>query len=146
ATGKIWESCGSGSPEGEDLGARVDAILAKIEALVNKRDAVVATGKANLVEAHERKTGRYLREAELSMQLLGRMRKGLLQRRDELARGLRRLRAEREGKVAKGSKRRGDTQKWPERIAVLEHELGMEAQAFVDHVRGLEEAWDRLSE
>ncbi|MGH7287561.1 MAG: sigma-70 family RNA polymerase sigma factor, partial [Myxococcota bacterium] len=92
------------------------------------------------------KMGRLLREADLSMQLLGRMRKGLLQRRDELARGLRRMRAEREGKVAKGSRRRGDAQRWPERIAELERELGMGAQAFVDHVRGLEEAWERLSE
>jgi RNA polymerase primary sigma factor len=146
ATGKMCEAFGSGSPEGEDLGARVDAILAKIEALVNKRDAVVASGKAQLIDAHERKMGRLLREADLSMQLLGRMRKGLLQRRDELARGLRRMRAEREGKAAKGARRRGDALRWPERVAELERELGMEAQAFVDHVRGLEEAWDRLSE
>jgi RNA polymerase primary sigma factor len=146
ATGKMCEAFGSGSPEGEDLGARVDAILAKIEALVNKRDAVIASGKPKLIEAHERKMGRLLREADLSMQLLGRMRKGLLQRRDELVRGLRRVRAERDGKAAKGARRRGDTRRWPERIAELERELGMEAQAFVDHVRGLEEAWDRLSE
>jgi RNA polymerase primary sigma factor len=145
ATGKMCEAFGSGSPEGEDLGARVDAILSRIESLVNKRPAIVASGKAKVIEAHERKMSRLLREADLSMQLLGRMRKGLLQRRDELARGLRRIRAERDGKAAR-ARRRGETQKWPERIAELELELGMEAQAFVDHVRALDEAWERLSE
>jgi RNA polymerase primary sigma factor len=144
ATGKMCEAFGSGSPEGEDLGARVDAILSRIETLVNKREAIVVSGAATRLEAHERKTVRLLREADLSMQLLGRMRKGLLQRRDELARGLRRQRAEAKG--AKVSRRRGDPQRWPERIATLEGELGMEAQAFIDHVRGLEDAWDRLSE
>ena len=147
ATGKMCEAFGSGSPEGEDLGARVDAILAKIEAAVNKREAVVATGKPKGIESHERRTLKLLREADLSMQLLGRMRKGLLQRRDEMVRGLRRVRAEREGKVSKtSSRRRGEPQRWGERIAALELELGMQAQPFVDHVRALEDAWDRLSE
>jgi RNA polymerase primary sigma factor len=146
ATGKMCEAFGSGSPEGEDLGARVDAILAKIEALANKREAARAAGKQPLMETHERRMARLLREADLSMQLLGRMRRGLLQRRDELARGLRRLRAERAGKPSKGARRRGEAAGGPERIAALELELGMEAQPFVDHVRGLEDAWERLSE
>jgi RNA polymerase primary sigma factor len=142
----MCEAFGSGSPEGEDLGARVDAVLAKIEAAVNKRVAAVEAGKAPLVEAHERKMARLLREADLSMQLLGRMRKGLLERRNELARGLRRQRAEREGRMPKGARRRGESPRWRERMGELELELGMEAQAFVDHVRTLEDAWERLSE
>jgi RNA polymerase primary sigma factor len=146
ATGKMCEAFGSGSPEGEDLGARVDAVLAKIEAVVGKREAAVAAGKRPLIEQQERRMFRLLREADLSMQLLGRMRKGLLQRRDELARGIRRMRAEREGKAAKGARRRGEPARWNERIAALELEIGMAAQPFVDHVRGLEDAWDRLSE
>jgi RNA polymerase primary sigma factor len=146
ATGKMCEAFGSGSPEGEDLGARVDAVLAKIEAAVNKRVAAVEAGKPPLVEAHERKTTRLLREADLSMQLLGRMRKGLLERRNELARGLRRQRAEREGRMPKGARRRGENPRWRERMGELELELGMDAQAFVDHVRALEDAWERLSE
>ncbi len=146
ATGKMCEQFGSGSPEGEDLGARVDAILVKIEALTHKREAARHAAKRSLMEAHERRMGRLVREADLSMQLLGRMRRGLLQRRDELARGLRRLRAERAGKPVKGKQRRGDPARWPDRIAALELELGMRAQPFVDHVRGLEEAWERLSE
>ncbi|MGH7287666.1 MAG: sigma-70 factor domain-containing protein, partial [Myxococcota bacterium] len=117
ATGKMCEQFGSGSPEGEDLGARVDAILVKIEALTHKREAARDAGKQSLMEAHERRMGRLVREADLSMQLLGRMRRGLLQRRDELARGLRRLRAERAGKPVKGARRRGDPARWPERIA-----------------------------
>jgi RNA polymerase primary sigma factor len=64
-----------------------------------------------------------------------------------MVRGLRRVRAEREGKVSKtSSRRRGEPQRWGERIAALELELGMQAQPFVDHVRVLEDAWDRLSE
>jgi RNA polymerase sigma factor (sigma-70 family) len=146
ATGKMCEQFGSGSPEGEDLGARVDAILSKIEALANKRQAALDAGKQPLMQTHERRMARLLREADLSMQLLGRMRRGLLQHRDELARGLRRLRAAQAGKPVKGARRRGETANWPERIAALELEIGMEAQPFVDHVRGLEDAWERLSE
>src|SRR5512134_210689 len=146
ATGKMCEAFGSGSPEGEDLGARVDAILAKIEGLTQKRQAARDAGKRQLMETHERRMARLLREADLSMQLLGRMRRGLLQHRDELARGLRRLRAAQAGKPVKGARRRGETANWPERIAALELEIGMEAQPFVDHVRGLEDAWERLSE
>jgi RNA polymerase primary sigma factor len=146
ATGKMCEAFGSGSPEGEDLGARVDAILSKIEALAQKREAARDAGKQQLMETHERRMARLLREADLSMQLLGRMRRGLLQRRDELARGLRRLRAAAAGKPARGARRRGEAASWPERIAALELEMGMEAQPLVDHVRGLEDAWERLSE
>ena len=82
ATGKMCEQFGSGSPEGEDLGARVDAILSKLEALANKRQVARDAGKRQLMETYERRMARLLREADLSMQLLGRMRRGLLQHRD----------------------------------------------------------------
>jgi RNA polymerase primary sigma factor len=146
ATGKMCEAFGSGSPEGEDLGARVDAILAKIEAFTHRREAARDSGKQQLMVTHERRMARMLREADLSMQLLGRMRRGLLQHRDELARCLRRQRAVLAGKPVKGARRRGDAGRGPERIAALELEIGMEAQALIDHVRGLDEAWERLSE
>ncbi|MEN8183886.1 MAG: hypothetical protein ABFS46_15270, partial [Myxococcota bacterium] len=46
ATGKMSESFGSGSPDGEDLGARVDACLKKVEGLLRKRGAPGASDAA----------------------------------------------------------------------------------------------------
>jgi hypothetical protein len=46
ATGKMCESFGSGSPEGEDLGARIDLILGKIEAILLKREKAPRAARA----------------------------------------------------------------------------------------------------
>ncbi|MEN8184593.1 MAG: sigma-70 family RNA polymerase sigma factor, partial [Myxococcota bacterium] len=146
ATGKMCEQFGSGSPEGEDLGARIDGILGKLEAATLKREAAREAGKAQLVQTHERRMVRLLREADLSMQQLGRMRREVLRRREEVARSLRRVRAERAGRGARSTRRRGETVRPAERLAELERELGMEGQTYLDHVRQLEDAWDRLSE
>ena len=146
ATGKMCESFGSGSPEGEDLGARVDAVLAKIEALVDKRDAVVASGKPKLIEAHERKMGgccaRPISRCSCSAACARACCSGGTSSRAGCGACARSARA-RWRRAHAGA---ATPQRWPERIAELERELGMGAQAFVDHVRGLEEAWDRLSE
>jgi RNA polymerase primary sigma factor len=146
ATGKMCEQFGSGSPEGEDLGARIDGILGKLEDVTLKRQAARDAGKAQLVQTHERRMVRLLREADLSMQQLGRMRREVLRRRDEVARSLRRVRAERSGRASRSTRRRGETVRPAERLAELEREVGMEGQAYLDHVRQLEDAWGRLSE
>jgi RNA polymerase primary sigma factor len=146
ATGKMCEAFGSGSPEGEDLGARIDGIIGKLEAVTLKREAAREAEKAQLIQTHERKMVRLLREAELSMQLLGRFRRGVLERNREVARAQRRLRAERSGKGSRSTRRRGDTLSPTERLAELERDTGMEPQAYLDQVRKIEDAWDRLSE
>ena len=60
---------------------------------------------------------RLLREADLSMQQLGRMRREVLRRRDEVARSVRRVRAERSGRATRQTRRRGETLRPAERLA-----------------------------
>jgi len=81
ATGKMCESFGSGSPEGEDLGARIDLVLGKIEALLVKRDKLLEAGDRDAAQKLEVRAARLLKEADLSMQIMGRMRRQLGQLR-----------------------------------------------------------------
>ena len=75
ATGKMCESFGSGSPEGEDLGARIDADPrqdrgAGASSATRRSRSATSTARRKL----EARAQRLLKEADLSMQILGRMR------------------------------------------------------------------------
>ena len=151
ATGKMCESFGSGSPEGEDLGARIDAVLGKIESLLKKREAAFAAGKRDLVERQERRAARLLKDADLSMQLLGRMRRQLLEHRRRI-RGIHREidqlnSARRAPRTSAGRKRRSaELATLRGAMMGLEIDLGMEGQQFLDHLARMEDAFQRLSE
>ncbi len=150
ATGKMCESFGSGSPEGEDLGARVDGILGKIEAAIAKREKALEAGSKEAARKAEVRAARLLKEADLSMQIMGRLRRQLGQLRRR-ARGLQR---EIDGPAAKraradGGRRRMSQEDVARRrlaLAELERNLGMPAAEFVPHVARLENAYERLSE
>ena len=151
ATGKMCESFGSGSPEGEDLGAKIDALLAKIEGLLGKREQAIEAAKPELVSRHEKRMARLLKEADLSMQLLGRMRRGLLDLRKETARGNRRVSALTSGKrpprsEAGAARQKAELERWTVRLAELEVELGMQRAAFLEHMGATEDQWERLSD
>jgi RNA polymerase primary sigma factor len=151
ATGKMCEQFGSGSPEGEDLGARVDAILGRVDALLQKRAEALAAGDAALVEKHDKRAIRLLKEADLSMHLLGRMRRGLLEKHREIGQSLRRiagLSSERRAPAGESARarRKQDVGRWRERLAGLEREIGMEGAPFLEHMNKIEFEWDRLLE
>jgi RNA polymerase primary sigma factor len=146
ATGKMCEAFGSGSPEGEDLGARVDSILAKIEVLLGRRAAALEAGNAPLVAKQDARSARLLKEADLSMQLLGRMRNGLLVHREGTGKAARRVAALESGrKGARSARRKAELPRWRERLAEHEAAVGMPAQAFLDHMAALDETWARLT-
>ncbi len=151
ATGKMCESFGSGSPEGEDLGARIDTILGKIEALWRKRETALGAGKPDVVAKLERRMARLMKDADLSMQLFARMRRNVLEYRKQVARGVRRIAAlespRRAPRTTDGRKKRAaELSKWRGCQAELEREIGMEAQAFLDLVGDIEDEWERLTE
>ncbi len=151
ATGKMCESFGSGSPEGIDLGARVDGILSKLELALRKREAALEVGKDVEVEKLNRRMARLLKEADLSMQLLGRIRTGLLMHRKEAARLVRRTAALTSSKrppqsEAGKAKRKQELQSWRERAVELDLELGMAPTDFVAHMGRIEDEWERLSD
>ena len=93
ATGKMCESFGSGSPEGQDLGAVMDGIMGKIEVQLERREKAINEHKLDTAIRHEKRAAKLLKEADLSMQLLARMRKGMVDLRVETARGRRRIAA-----------------------------------------------------
>ena len=147
ATGKMCESFGSGSPEGEDLGARVDSILGKIDGMLGKREKALAEGASDQVSKAEGRAARLLREADLSMQIFGRLRRQLVQYRRR-ARSLQRevdtLAAK---KGAQASRRRTeDLARRRAALAELERTVGMPAAEFVPHVARLENAYERHTE
>ncbi len=152
ATGKMCESFGSGSPEGVDLGARIDAILGKIETQLRRRETALEAGKEAEVAKYDRRMARLLKEADLSMQLLGRIRKGLLERHKEAARCARRQaaltstrRAAPRSESAR-ARRKEELARWQQRGAELAYETGMPVADFVAHMGRIEDEWDRLME
>jgi len=151
ATGKMCETFGSGSPEGVDLGARIDGILSKIELQVSKREIALEAGKADDVLKYNKRMARLLKEADLSMALLGRIRKGLLDLFKDAAKCNRRLAALNNPKKAPQSetgkaKRVQELAKWNEKATELDYEVGMVPADFVAHMNRIEDEWDRLSD
>ncbi|MAE93427.1 MAG: hypothetical protein CL910_02075 [Deltaproteobacteria bacterium] len=151
ATGKMCESFGSGSPEGVDLGARIDQILGKIELQVRKRELALEAGKDDEVQKFNRRMARLLKEADLSMQLLGRIRGGLLELYKDARRCARRQASLTSPKRAPQSeagkaRRKQELAKWNEKASVLSYEVGMEPAVFVAHMGRTEDEWDRLSD
>jgi RNA polymerase primary sigma factor len=131
-TGKMSESFGSGSPDGEDLTAKVDDALSRVEKLLDQRRALVAGTRkvkdaARALDRLDRKLGRSLEDADLSMQILGRIRLRLLEVRREAQR-LQRPRAARE------------------RLADLEARIGLDLDTFLRRMRQIEDSWGRLME
>jgi RNA polymerase sigma factor (sigma-70 family) len=151
ATGKMCEQFGSGSPEGEDLGARVDAILGRADQLLEKRAEAVAARDAALVEKHNKRAVRLLKEVELSMHLLGRMRRSLLEIRGEVNACRRRCEALSDRRAASLSeaaraRRKADGEQARKRLAELEHALGLEIPQFLEVIGRIEYHWDHLME
>jgi RNA polymerase primary sigma factor len=151
ATGKMCESFGSGSPEGEDLGARIDEVLGKIAALLRKREAALAAGSRETATKVERRASRLLKDADLSMQLMGRMRRQILGLRRQLRRLVREMTAlespRRAPRTESGRKKRS-TQLAAVRVKLsdFESQLGMTHEDFLRHLARTEDAFERLSE
>ncbi len=151
ATGKMCESFGSGSPEGEDLGARIDEVLGKIEAIQRRRTSALEAGKADQVGKLERRASKLLKEADLSMQLLGRMRRDLLEHRRNIRSAMRRLERLQSNKRAPRSeagqkKRKLETAEARGRVQGLSAEVGMVPEDFLSQMALIEDAYERLSE
>src|SRR5690606_21621513 len=127
-TGKMSESFGSGSPDGEDLTAKVDEALSRVEKLLAQRQSVVggagrrSKAVAASLERLDRKIGRALDDADLSMQILGRIRLRLLDVRREVERAQRDLAA---AEARKGADRTARVKAARERLAALEQQVGM---------------------
>ena len=148
-TGKMSESFGSGSPDGEDLTAKVDEALSRVEKLLGQRQASVGAGARRSKEAVaaldrlDRKLGRALDDADLSMQILGRIRLRMLEMRRDVQRTQRDLAT---ALSRKGADRAQRAKALRERLVTLEAQIGVEAEPFLQRMRQIEDAWGRLME
>jgi RNA polymerase primary sigma factor len=150
-TGKMSESFGSGSPDGEDLTARVDDALSKVESLLRQRDDLVSGAKkiaakdrAKTLERLDRKLAQRLEEADLAMQILGRIRVRLLEVRREAQRAQRDLR-QAESRRKSGT-RATEPSAAQERGAILETKIGIDLETFLRRMAQIEDSWHRLME
>jgi len=152
ATGKMSESFGSGSPDGEDLGARVDACMKKVETLLRKRASLPSDSSGDAARLRlDPRISRLLWESDLSMQLLGRIRRQHLQTRRELQRIVRQRRGleskRRMPRTDAGRSRRTvQLAQLSERLVVIEADAGIPAPEYLTRLSNMEEAWDRLSD
>lgn len=151
ATGKMCEAFGSGSPEGEDLGALVDKVLGKIEVCLREREVLLAKPEVEGVERSEKKIVRLLREAELSMQHFGRLRNDLLEQRRGVKRQLRMvsklntsLRSTRTEEIR--VRKEADLAILEEKLDTKGRELGLTGREFLDRMGRVEDSFERLSQ
>jgi RNA polymerase primary sigma factor len=151
-TGKMSESFGSGSPEGEDRGAHVDAAHRKIDKWLPKRDALVEGGaaKAKELEKFDRKVSRELAKADLSMQVFGRIRRDLLEIGRDMKSARRQL-ARHESRPAPSSERgrREHAQRRSglrKMLREAEARAGLDAETFLARLDQIEASWEELAE
>jgi RNA polymerase primary sigma factor len=147
-TGKMSESFGSGSPDGEDLTAKVDEALSRVEKLLSQRRTVVTGGSrakdaAAALERVDRKIAKALQDADLSMQILARIRLRLLAVRRDAQRSQRDLVST---EARKGAERAQRALALREHIAVLEAQIGLPLDVFLQRMRQIEDSWGRLME
>ena len=147
-TAKMSEAYGSGTPEGEDRGVKLDKCLKRVESHLARYDRTSAAGgEAEKVDRLARNIRQALKEADLSMQIVSRVRRKLRAARDTMQRYDRSLRNLKSPKRAPRSER-GRLERDRElralrkRLRAVEGAVGMrapdyfEVMDFVDAVQG----------
>jgi RNA polymerase primary sigma factor len=152
-TGKLSESFNSSAPSAEDLGQRVDTNLSKVERLLRKRPKLLAESSSNPapLQRLDRRMTRLLGDIDLSLRLLERVRIALLERRDKLESTLatrRSFASKRRTPRSDGgrARRRTELRELSRGVAAIEAEIGIPAEVYLERIRAMEDAWDRLTE
>jgi RNA polymerase primary sigma factor len=152
-TAKMSEAYGSGTPDGEERGERLDKALKRVETLLAKYDELSAAktskeGAARIAKV-EASIQRALRDADLSMQIFERVRRKLRTARDTMVGYDRQVGALRSPKRAPRTDK-GKTERDRE-VRVLRRQLrevevsvGMKTGDFVKLMDRVDLAYDRL--
>jgi RNA polymerase sigma factor (sigma-70 family) len=144
ATGKLSEAFGGGAESNQDLSVRVDRRLGRVARQIAPLESARGLKRSQL----EAQIARTLRQVDLAIPLLGRVRRGLTERRAELERLLAHragLLAQRARSGAALSRRRSALASLGRRRRALEQELGLSAAEFLARSSEMERAWQRLS-
>lgn len=149
-TAKMSEAYGSGTPDGEERGDRLDKCLVKVEVQVAKYDELVeakaeAEKTARVVDSIQKA----LKEADLSMQIFERIRRKLRTARDSMARLDQEIQSLKSPKRAPRSEK-GKAERDKELRALrrklrdVESSVGMKAADFIPLMDRVDLAYDRL--
>jgi RNA polymerase primary sigma factor len=135
-TGRLSESFGSGSSDGEQYTAKVDSVLAKVERLLARRRKLAGSAEESpaKVAGVEKRIREALAGADLSNQHFERLRLLLARRRE----ALQRLEARGEDAPPRGADGPAES------LGAAETELGMSAAEFRTRVDEVEKAFERL--
>ncbi len=149
-TAKMSEAYGSGTPDGEERGERLDKALVKVEAQLAKYDEL-ADHKSPKERSHKvaNSIQRALKQADLSMQIFERVRRKVRTARDTM------VSYERQVKDLKAPKRAPRTEKGKvererelrmlrRQIREVELSVGMRSTEFIELMDGVDMAYDRL--
>jgi RNA polymerase primary sigma factor len=149
-TAKMSEAYGSGTPDGEERGERLDKALAKVEAKLAKYDEV---GGLKATDEIAKKLAasiqRELKHADLSMQIFERVRRKVRTARDTLVGYERHVTGLKSPKRAprtdKGRvERERELRMLRKQIREVEVSVGMRADEFTELMDGVDLAYDRL--
>ncbi|MFQ5697263.1 MAG: RNA polymerase sigma factor RpoD/SigA [Myxococcota bacterium] len=152
-TAKLSEAFGGGGAEhNREIGAQIDARLAKIDRALARRERLLRAEPVDRrkLEALDRRIARDLDAADLSMELLARIRRELVRRGQELAEIERERRSlsspRRAPRSERGrARRRAQLRALAARQRELEGELGLRADVARAHLETLERAWRELA-
>ena len=150
-TAKMSEAYGSGTPEGEERGEKLDKCLKRVEVLLARYNEVEAANKddkAPLTKL-EQSIQKSLRDADLSMQIFERIRRKLRAARDTMVsyeRQIRDLRSpKRAPKNEKGKQdRERDLRALRKQLRDVEISVGVKSPDFVKLMDRVDLAYERL--
>jgi RNA polymerase primary sigma factor len=146
-TGKMSESFGS--PGTEDVSARVDSVVSRLERQLKQRERRGEPRSAGAVDRANGRLAHLLDQADLSVQVQTRLRRGLLAHRQTLLtleREIEDLKSPRRSpRTAAGqARRRAELREVRQRLRALERDLGVNAASALRQTEAMERAWQRL--
>jgi RNA polymerase primary sigma factor len=149
-TAKMSEAYGSGTPDGEERGERLDKALKKVETLLGKHEVAISSRTPkDKIQQIEHSIQTALRDADLSMQIFERIRRKLRTARDTVAGYDRQIRDLRSSKRAPRSEkgrqeREREVRSLRKQLREVEGSVGVKAPEFLKTMDKVDLAYDRL--
>ena len=149
-TAKMSEAYGSGTPDGEERGERLDKALKRVESLLGKYDLLIGSkGSKDKVNRIGASVDRALKEADLSMQIFERVRRKLRTARDTMVSFDRQVRDLKSPKRAprsdKGKASRDrEVRMLRRQLREVEKSVGIVCDEFTELMDSVDLAYDRL--
>jgi RNA polymerase primary sigma factor len=149
-TAKMSEAYGSGTPESEERGDKIDKCLKRVEVQLARYDELLsARAESAELERVVRLIRKALRDADLSMQIFERVRRKLCAQRDEMRRSVESISALRSPKRTPRTERGRELRdrelaELGERLARHEERVGLPAPEYIELMDVVDVSYERL--